>query len=333
MKKILEQIADSRNQKAGKMVLRLALLFSVLLISEAVSAQNARQMVRKGNKLYNDGQYTEAEVQYKKALENDDEIFEGKFNMAASMIKQKKYEPAIEQLQILSGATEDKEKLASVYHNMGNAYYQTEKYDKSVEAYKNALRNNPSDPETRYNLALAQQKLQQQQQQQQDQQNQDQNKDQNKDQQNQDQQQQNQQQDSDGDGMSDEQEKQPDKNNPSDPSKPQDSDGDGIPDYQDQDSDNDGTPDKQEVGDDPQNPKDSDGDGTPDYRDPKVNDNQNQQNQNQDQQQQQQPQPNQISKEDAEQILKALQQDEGDVKEKVDAQKKKGRVKRVDKEW
>ena len=77
--------------------------------------------------------------------------------------------------------TDNKEKLSSIYHNLGNSLYKAEDYGNSVEAYKNALKNNPKDEETRFNLALAQKKLKAQQEQQQQDQKNDQNKEQNKD--------------------------------------------------------------------------------------------------------------------------------------------------------
>jgi tetratricopeptide (TPR) repeat protein len=95
------------------------------------------------------------------------------------LYKQEKYKEAAEEFDKATKLTDDKEKLSSIYHNLGNSLYKAEDYGKSVDAYKNALKNNPKDDETRFNLALAQKKLQMQQQQQQ-QQN-DQNKEQNKD--------------------------------------------------------------------------------------------------------------------------------------------------------
>lgn len=144
-----------------------------ILMAGEVFGQNARQMTRKGNKLYEEGKFTEAEVQYMKSLDNDQDLFEAKFNIADAMIRQKKYDNAVEQLQILAGSTEDREQLGKIYHNIGNALLEKKELEKSIEAYKNALRNQPSDDETRYNLAFAQKQLQQQQEQQQNQDNKD----------------------------------------------------------------------------------------------------------------------------------------------------------------
>ena len=84
----------------------------------------------------------------------------------------------------------DKTKLSHAFHNLGNAFYGQQQYDKAVASYQNALRLNPKDDETRYNLVKAMQMLQQQQQNQ----NQDQQQEQQQEQQQQEQQQEQQQQ-------------------------------------------------------------------------------------------------------------------------------------------
>ena len=61
--------------------------------------------------------------------------------------------------------TTDPEIRAEAYHNMGNALLEQKKYEESINAYKQALRNNPEDADTKYNLAYAQKMIQQQQQQ------------------------------------------------------------------------------------------------------------------------------------------------------------------------
>ena len=125
------------------------------------------------------------------------------FNLANALLMQQKAQEAMEQYQSVSKIEKDKEKLAQIYHNMGVMLQSAKQLPQCIEAYKESLRNNPKDDETRYNLALAQKQLkdQQQNQQNQDQQQQQEQKedkqDQNKDQQEQeqkDQQQQNQQQ-------------------------------------------------------------------------------------------------------------------------------------------
>ena len=157
-----------------------------------LSAQKESGDVRRGNKAYENEKYVDAEVDYRKGLEQNNKSFSATFNLGNALYRQQKYPEAIEQFQAAAHlAGDDKQRVASAYHNIGNALLQSGEYAKSIEAYKQALRRNPTDDETRYNLVYAQQMLQQQQQQQQNQQDQQQQQEQ---QQQQDQQQQNQDQ-------------------------------------------------------------------------------------------------------------------------------------------
>ena len=183
-------------------------ILSLLLVAIAgqVFAQQKtdRDYLRSGNKLYNDSLFIKAEVDYRKALEINPKSTDAMFNLANALLMQQKAQEAMEQYQSVSKIEKDKEKLAQIYHNMGVMLQSAKQLPQCIEAYKESLRNNPKDDETRYNLALAQKQLkdQQQNQQNQDQQQQQQEQkedkqDQNKDQQEQeqkDQQQQNQQQ-------------------------------------------------------------------------------------------------------------------------------------------
>ena len=130
-----------------------------------------RDYLRSGNKLYNDSLFIKAEVDYRKALEINPKSTDAMFNLANALLMQQKGKEAMEQYQSVSKIEKDKDKLAQIYHNMGVILQSSKQYPQCIEAYKEALRNNPKDDETRYNLALAQKLLKDQQQ---DQQNQDQ---------------------------------------------------------------------------------------------------------------------------------------------------------------
>ena len=186
-------------------------ILSLLLLAGAGQAlaqeKTERDYLRSGNKLYNDSLFIKAEVDYRKALEINPKSTDAMFNLANTLLMQQKAKEAMEQYQSVSKIEKDKDKLAQIFHNMGVILQSSKQYPQCIEAYKESLRNNPKDDETRYNLALAQKLLKDQQQ---DQQNQDQQEqqqkqqkqeeekqDQNQDQQEQeqkDQQQQNQQQ-------------------------------------------------------------------------------------------------------------------------------------------
>ena len=196
-------IADFMTLDRKNRIFRKVKLFSLILFlcAGTVSAQKAeRKNVREGNKLYESEKYTESEIAYRKSLEVNPRSTEGTYNLGASLYKQGKFPEAAEQYLFIAwqgekmvATPEGKARLSEVYHNMGNIFMQNKDYGKAVEVYKQSLRLNPKDDETRYNLALAQKLLsdQQNQDQSQDQQNDDkqENKDQKDDQQQQQQQQ------------------------------------------------------------------------------------------------------------------------------------------------
>ena len=152
------------------------ILFAVFLLATAgVSAQKAeRDYIRKGNRLFNDSVFVDAEVNYRKALEANPKSTVSMYNLGNTLSQQQKFQDAMEQYVSASKIEKDKMKLAHIYHNMGVLFQAGKDYAKAVDAYKMSLRNNPADHETRYNLALAQKMLK-------DQQKQDQKQDQNKD--------------------------------------------------------------------------------------------------------------------------------------------------------
>jgi tetratricopeptide (TPR) repeat protein len=167
-----------------------ALLSVLLCISVCAAAQAPeRHDMRKGNKSYKRGEYNNAEIAYRHGLEKDTTSFGARFNTADALYKQDRTEDAEKLFQSLTGAGADDVQKAQLFHNLGNAQLKQQKYEESIKSYKQSLRLNPADDETRTNLAYAQLLRQQQQQEQQDNQDKQDKDDQNKDQQNQDNQQ------------------------------------------------------------------------------------------------------------------------------------------------
>ena len=157
----------------------LFILF-VILAAGASAQKIERDYIRKGNRLFNDSVFVDAEVNYRKALEVNPKSTVSMYNLGNTLSQQQKFKDAMEQYVAAGKIEKDKMKLAHIYHNMGVLFQAGKDYAQAVEAYKMSLRNNPKVDETRYNLALAQKMLKDQQQ---NQQNQDQNQDQNKDEQ------------------------------------------------------------------------------------------------------------------------------------------------------
>ena len=148
-------------------------LFFLLIAATTVHAQKAeRDLIRKGNRMYNDSVYENAEVNYRKALEINPKSTVAMYNLANTLMQQNKLQEAMEQFAGAAKVEKEKPNLAQIYHNMGVIFQSQKDYAKAIEAYKESLRNNPKDDETRYNLALAQKLLKDQQQDQQNQENQ-----------------------------------------------------------------------------------------------------------------------------------------------------------------
>jgi len=178
-------------------------------------SQEERKYIRQGVRAYNDNKYDKAEVDFRKAEELVPDSPVARFNTGTALYGQEKYKESFEQFTDLAQQETDPKNAAAIWHNAGNALLQKKEYAKSIEAYKNSLRLNPADQDTRYNLAYAQKKLleqQQQQQQQQDKQDQNKNKeDQQNNKQNQDQQDDKQDDQKDQSSKQDQQEQKQDK--------------------------------------------------------------------------------------------------------------------------
>ena len=182
----------------------LSALFCCTLFATAQTMTESDH-IRNGNKLYADSLFEKAEIEYRKALELNPKSVDAMYNLGNALFSQavnsqEKGDEALNQYSTAAKLETDKEKLAQIYHNIGTLLYSAQQYPQSVEAYKESLRNNPCDHETRYNLAKAMHMNKQQQQNQQDQQenqdqqqNQEQQQDQQQEQQQQEQQQQEQQ--------------------------------------------------------------------------------------------------------------------------------------------
>lgn len=176
------------------------------------STKAERNFIRNGNKLFEEKNYAEAEVEFNKALQANPSSAVAAYNLALTLAMQAEPNDSTGIIQhadslfnFAASITKDKQLKAMAHYNMGNLAYNSNQFDKAINDYKNALRAMPSDDDARYNLRMAQLKLQEQQQNQQNQnqdqnqdqnQNKDQNQDKNKDQ-NKDQNQQNQDQNKD----------------------------------------------------------------------------------------------------------------------------------------
>ena len=224
----------------------VAALF-LLIFSISAMAQTDRDYIRRGNRLMRDSVYDKAQVEYQKAIEKDNTNPISHFNLGNALLYQNKAEDAMKEYETAARLEKDKTRLAQIYHNMGVVLQSAKQFDKAVACYRNSLRNDPTNDETRYNYALSLFQLKKNQ---------------------------------------------------------------GGQDNQDQQKDDKGQDEKKEQ-------------------------EQQQQKQEQDKkdEQQQQPQPEQMSRENAEQMLNAAMQDEKATQEKIQKAQQKRQQKQLQKQW
>lgn len=137
-----------------KIVYILVILSSVLLFG-----QEKDKNLYNGNQSFKEKKYADAEADFRvtESKKSPKKATAG-YNLGNSVYRQNQQgEAQIRYIQALEHAI-TKEEKHRIYHNLGNTFMLEKKYEAAVEAYKNALRNNPYDEETRYNYALAKRK-------------------------------------------------------------------------------------------------------------------------------------------------------------------------------
>lgn len=164
----------------------IMLLSAINCYAEDTSTKKERNFIKDGNEKYESGNYSDAEVLYKKALEQNGMSDIANFNKASALMKQSGNTPADSPnnpllvadsiFNALSQSSNNTQIKESSFYNLGNIAFDKQDYQKSISMYKHALRINPNNDDARDNLRLAQLKLKEQQN------NKDKNKDKNKDQ-------------------------------------------------------------------------------------------------------------------------------------------------------
>lgn len=118
-----------------------------------------RDYLRSGNRLYRDSMYTKAEVDYRKALKPTVVSLRRISIWEMLLLRQQKPKEAMQAYEQAVKVETNKGRLASIYHNMGVILQSQKQFGPAIECYKNALRRNPADNESRYNLVLCQHQL------------------------------------------------------------------------------------------------------------------------------------------------------------------------------
>ncbi len=140
------------------------------LLPLAANAQNDRQLIKQGNRQFRQQQYDKAETTYRKALEANNDNPQAWYNLGNALMGQQQDSAAVKALEHAAAIETNPMRKSMAYHNMGVICQNHKMYGEAIDAYKQALRNNPADDDTRYNLELCKQLKKKQDQQQQNQQ-------------------------------------------------------------------------------------------------------------------------------------------------------------------
>ena len=140
--------------KINKTLINYALLMFISMGSIMSQQNEYESLIKKGNNSFEDNTAL-SEQNYRKAISYSPEFVKGQYNFSNNLYKNEYYDEALlNQLEASKYAKTRADKHL-IFHNIGNILMKKKMCKEAVEAYKNALKNNPKDDESRYNLALA----------------------------------------------------------------------------------------------------------------------------------------------------------------------------------
>ena len=142
----------------------LFLVLACLLSATVCFAQSERASVRRGNRDFRKEHWPQAEINYKKALVADSTSVTADYNLGNTCFRLENYAEADRCYQAGLDSLAKGKHGADAYHNAGTSKLKQRSWQEAIDLYKNALRRNPGDMETKANLAYAQKMLENEQQ-------------------------------------------------------------------------------------------------------------------------------------------------------------------------
>ena len=263
-----------------------------------IAQKKANDFVYEANALVNNDDYVSAEMEYRKAMSEQPNYTVGAYNLGNSYYKKGIFDEALYRLKQTARHATTKDEKHRAFHNIGNILMKDKQCKEATEAFKNALRNNPTDNETRYNYALAKECAEEQQKQQDEEDKQDENKD------------------KDDENKEDQQDKKDQEEKDKDKEKEKEDD------EKEKEPEDEGDKDKKEGEDNkdeegkPEDEKEDEGKGGED-----------------EEKEQPKPQPGQLSPQQVKNLLEAMNDQEQKVQDKMNAQKTKGAKVQTEKDW
>lgn len=134
---------------------KFVIVFLFFAVNASAQADKSAEMVKKGNDLYKQNELAKAEAAYLKALNADPQNETAKFNLGNSLYRQNKQLDAAQTFLSITNSSTNKTLLAKTFYNQGVILSSQKNLEQSIEAYKKALRIDPTDNDARENLQKA----------------------------------------------------------------------------------------------------------------------------------------------------------------------------------
>ena len=126
-----------------------------LFFFNSVEAQNWRDSLEAARTAYSNEDFAEALKYYESAQKNAPDQLDFSDEIAQSAYKAREFEKAEKVYQQGGNNKKTSIERSENYHNIGNAKMKRKDYGGAIESYKESLRQNPNDDQTRYNLSEA----------------------------------------------------------------------------------------------------------------------------------------------------------------------------------
>lgn len=145
--------------------MRILLTICSLFCALSVWSQQLQptQLMAEGNRWFKEGQFEKAIPKYQEALKQADTLQAVRYNLGAAQFRTKAFEEAEKAFDETAEKSDNGLLKQKALYNKGVSLTRQKKLQESIEAYKAALRLDPTDTDTRINLQKALEELRQQQ--------------------------------------------------------------------------------------------------------------------------------------------------------------------------
>ena len=135
--------------------MKIIIQIAFLIVSSIAVGQEWRDSLDVARNAYENKDYSKALKYYESAQKKAPENIDLSDEMGQSAYKAREFEKAEKIYQQNGGNKKSNKAKSENYHNVGNSRMKSKNFQGAVDAYKESLRMNPNDEQTRYNLSEA----------------------------------------------------------------------------------------------------------------------------------------------------------------------------------